>query len=113
MTTPGPTVTETETETAPAETTTVTAAAPSPESATAPGSTIPGDGTFQVGVDIKPGTYVSGVPDSGNCYWARLSGSDTFSDIIDNNNSAGQSLVVIKPTDKYFESSGCNDWTKR
>lgn len=92
---------------APAVTTTVTAQ-PKPK------ATIPGDGTYQVGTDIQPGTYVSGAPDSGNCYWARLSGtSGSFSDIIANNNSSGQSVVTIAPTDKVFETSGCNDWTRR
>ncbi|MCG8654870.1 hypothetical protein [Yimella sp. NH-Cas1] len=96
---------------APAETVTVTE---SPEpAATQDGSSIPGDGTFQVGVDVQPGTYISTTPDSGNCYWARLSGSDGFGNIIDNSNSSGQSLVTIKATDKFFESRGCNAWTVR
>lgn len=79
-----------------------------------PKATIAGDGTYEVGKDIQPGTYVSGTPDSGNCYWARMSGtSGSFNDIIANNNSAGQSVVTIAPTDKVFESSGCNDWARR
>ena len=76
-------------------------------------ASFPGDGTYQVGVDIKAGTYVSAKPDSGNCYWARLKGSDTFSDIIANNNTAGQSVVTIKSTDKFFETNGCSDWHMR
>ncbi|GAB3587033.1 hypothetical protein [Calidifontibacter terrae] len=116
MTAPGSTVTETG-EAAAAETVTVTETAPAPSttesSDPASGGTIPGDGTFQVGVDVQPGRYVSTTPDSGNCYWARMSGPDGFDDIIDNNNSSGQSVVTIKATDKYFESSGCNTWTKR
>ena len=72
---------------------------------------MPGDGTYEVGVDIKPGTYVSGVPDSGNCYWARMgAGTDN---IIANNNSSGRSVVTIAPGDKTFESTGCADWTLR
>lgn len=99
---------------APAETVTVTeSAAPATSATTQNGSSIPGDGTFQVGVDVQPGTYISTAPDSGNCYWARLSGSDGFDNIIDNSNSSGQSLVTIKATDKFFESRGCNAWTKR
>jgi hypothetical protein len=72
-----------------------------------------GDGTYEVGVDVKPGTYVSSKPDSGNCYWARTKGSDGIIGIIANNNSSGRSVVTIKKTDKFFESSGCNPWTKR
>lgn len=103
-TTTEPPVTKTQTKTS---TKTVTAQPPAPE------ATIPGDGTFAVGVDIQPGTYVSAPATSGNCYWARLSGSDSWDDIVANNNSSGQSLVTIAATDKFFESSGCSDWTKR
>jgi hypothetical protein len=72
-----------------------------------------GDGTYEVGVDVKPGTYVSAAPDA-NCYWARLKGSGgSLDDILANNNTSGRSVVTIKKTDKFFESSGCEPWTKR
>ncbi len=98
------TVTETETAT---ETTTVT-----PKPTGAP-SSVPGDGIYEVGRDIKAGTYSSAKPDSGNCYWARLSGTDGLTDILANNNSSGQSLVTIKATDKFFETNGCSEWFRR
>lgn len=101
VTTPVRTVTVT----APAVT--VTPPAPAPE------SVIGGDGLYQVGVDIMPGTYVSRPSPDGNCYYARLKGSDSMNDIIDNGNSSGQVVIVIKKTDKFFESTGCSDWTKR
>jgi hypothetical protein len=93
---------------------TVTAAAPAPAAPAAPaaGATIAGDGTFLVGSDVRPGTYKSPTPDSGNCYWARLSGSDSINGIIANNNSAGPSVVTIRKTDRMFESTGCNEWTR-
>lgn len=103
----GPLPTITETVEVPGPEKTVTAPPPPPAVA------IPGDGTYEVGVDVKPGTYVSTAPDSGNCYYARLSGTDGFDDIITNGNSSGQSVVTIKKTDKFFETSGCNAWTKR
>lgn len=90
-----------------------TSASPQPAKTTATESSVPGDGTYQVGVDIRPGTYVSDTPDSGNCYWARLSGQDSLAGIIANNNSKGRSVVTIAKTDKLFESSGCSPWTKR
>ncbi len=112
VTQPGPETTVaaptvTETVEVPGPKTTVTAGPPAPAVAMA------GDGTYQVGVDVKPGTYISQKPSSGNCYWARLSGTDGLGGIIANNNSSGQSVVTIRKTDKYFESSGCSDWTKR
>ena len=110
------TVGPTETVQVPAPTVTVkvpgpvkTVMAPPPPPAVAMG----GDGTYEVGVDIKPGTYVSKRPESGNCYWARLTGGDSLGSIIDNGNSAGQVVVTIKKGDKFFESNGCSDWTKR
>ncbi len=98
------TVTETETAT---ETETVTA---KPSGAS---STVPGDGIYEVGRDILAGTYSSAKPDSGNCYWARLSSTDGFDGILANNNTAGQSLVTIKASDKFFETNGCSDWVRR
>ena len=113
---PAPTTSVT-TASQPAPTVTVTAAPESPEqvpSATpTPPAGIPGDGTYEVGVDIQPGKYASDTPTSGNCYWARLKNDDPFDGILANNNSSGKSVVVIKKSDKYFQSSGCSDWTKR
>ena len=86
---------------------TVTAQPPPPETA------IPGDGTFEVGVDIEPGTYVSEPSPTGNCYWARLSGTGGLDDIIANNNTSGQALIPVSADDKYFETSGCSDWSLR
>jgi len=71
-----------------------------------------GDGTFQVGADIAPGTYRAANPD-GFCYWARLSGTGgTLREIIANDNTTGPAVVTIAATDAAFESSGCGGWTK-
>ena len=107
----GPTVTTTvagESTSEPAVTVTatptvkVTETAPAPEAQTA----MSGDGTYEVGVDVQPGTYVS-APTSGiNCYWE-------LGSIIDNDNTTGQAVVTIKKSDKFFTSSGCSDWKRR
>lgn len=99
----GPTVTVS----VPGPATTVTAQPPAPAVAMA------GDGTYEVGVDVQPGTYVSATPASGNCYWARLRGGDGLDSIIANGNSKGQVVVTISQSDKFFESSRCSGWTKR
>lgn len=89
-------------------------ASPSALSPTTPAG-IPGDGTFAVGSDIKPGTYrTSGAEGSTipNCYWERdkdLSG--TFDSIITNGNSTGPAIVQISSTDAAFKTSGCQPWT--
>lgn len=67
------------------------------------------DGTWQVGIDIAPGTYKA---EGGTCYWERLKGlSGQFDDIITNGTGSGQVLVTIEPTDKAFRSQMCGEWT--
>lgn len=125
---PAPTATVTKTLAArppakakPAPTVTVTATATKTVTKTktvAPkaAATIPGEGTFVVGSDIKPGTYKTTGPsdsDLPNCYWARLdSTSGDFDDIIANGNPGGQTTITISSSDKAFETSGCAEWEK-
>lgn len=71
-----------------------------------------GDGTFQVGKDIQPGTYRTRVGSSG-CYYARLKGfGGTVDEIIANNNTDAPAVVTIAATDKGFQSQGCGTWTQ-
>lgn len=71
-----------------------------------------GDGTFQVGKDIQPGTYRTRVGSSG-CYYARLKGfGGTVDDIIANNNTDAPTVVTISASDKGFQSQNCGSWTK-
>jgi hypothetical protein len=78
--------------------------------------TIPGEGTFVVGSDIKAGTYkTAGAEESviPNCYWARLKGtSGDFSDIITNGNVEGPTTITIASSDGAFKTSGCKTWKK-
>ncbi len=77
-----------------------------------PQATSFGDGTFAVGIDIAPGTYIT--PGGVNCYWARLSGfGGTLGEIITNDLPQGQAIVSIDPTDKGFTSDGCGTWTRQ
>ncbi len=104
------TVTETPapvTVTPPATTVKQTARVTVTESAAGPTASIP-DGISLVGVDVQAGTYKS---TSGDCYFARLSGtSNELDDIITNGN--GATIVTIDPSDKAFESRYCGTWTK-
>jgi hypothetical protein len=69
-----------------------------------------GQGTFIVGVDMKPGTYRSSQ--GASCYWARLSAfTGTLSAIIANHYGS-RDYVTIKSTDKGFQSQRCGTWTK-
>lgn len=65
------------------------------------------DGTYLVGKDIQPGTYVT--TDVTNCYWER---QDRNGGIIDNNFilSARRVQVTIRSTDYGFHADGCGEW---
>ncbi|MFJ8786359.1 hypothetical protein [Streptomyces sp. NPDC102476] len=70
-----------------------------------------GDGDFQVGSDIKPGTYRTTGNDDGMCYWERAKdASGEMDSLLANDNVTGTSYVTVKATDKLFKSSDCNDW---
>lgn len=71
-----------------------------------------GDGTYQVGKDIQPGTYRTRSA-SANCYYERLKGfSGSVSDILANDNTDDPAIVTILASDKGFDSQNCGTWTK-
>jgi hypothetical protein len=64
------------------------------------------DGIYEVGTDIKAGTYkTSGAP---GCYYAVLSSPDTW-DIVTNNNIDGPGILTVSDG-QFLEISGCADW---
>lgn len=70
------------------------------------------EGTYLVGVDIEPGTYVAQGTES--CYWARLAGFGGLDEerIEEALLSAGDpATVTILETDAGFTSDGCAMWT--
>ena len=89
-------------------------AAPTPNKPAAtptPAYTHFGDGTYQVGKDIQPGTYRTRVATSG-CYYERLKGfGGSLDEIIASNFTDGPSIVTILATDKGFHSEDCGTWT--
>ena len=72
------------------------------------------EGAFAVGVHIRPGSYVSSGPKSGDsCYWERVSDfSGEFSAILDNEFTYSRSAVRIGTGDTGFISRGCGTWTR-
>jgi hypothetical protein len=103
-------------------TATAAAPAPAPSKAAPPAPTtaapvvIPGDGTYIVGTDIKPGRYkTTGPADSSfpDCYWERDRNLDGgLGSIIANDNTQGQTTVQIRSGDAAFKTTGCADWVK-
>ncbi|MFJ4522868.1 hypothetical protein ACIP4Y_18260 [Streptomyces sp. NPDC088810] len=70
-----------------------------------------GDGEYQVGTDVKPGTYRTTGNTDGLCYWERAKdASGELDSMLANDNVSGTSYVTIKPTDKLFKSHDCEDW---
>ena len=76
-------------------------------------NTIPGSGIFEIGGDKNPGTYRTSGPDGRSCYYAILSSPNGsgIDNIIDNNNIQGPGIVTLQ-AGQYFETNGCNDWTR-
>ncbi len=81
------------------------------QEAEAAASTVPGDGLFLVGSDIEPGVYKADPSPSDNCYFARLSSTDT-GDIIDNGNTSGPVVITVRRSDKALQLNGCAAFRK-
>lgn len=101
--------------TPPAPTTTITVTEPvivsdpDPEPAGDLTGSISGDGTYEVGVDMRPGTYRS--VDNFGCYW-QVSRDPNGSDILSNDNTDGAAIVTVR-RGQFFTSQGCDDWSRR
>jgi hypothetical protein len=69
------------------------------------------NGIFEVGPDVRPGTYRMRSGSDG-CYFARLKGfGGVLDDILANDNADGPAVVTILATDKGFQSDNCATWT--
>lgn len=91
----------------------VAAYVPSPLTRPTP-DTIPGMGTFSVGIEVQPGIYVSRpLPPGTSCVWLRLRDTNNKRDsVIDSGQDGFATRVTILPTDVAFESAGCETWQK-
>jgi hypothetical protein len=76
--------------------------------------TIPGDGQFVVGSEIRPGKYASEPLVLGQvCVWARLRGlNESRESVIAEGVESGPVRVTIEPTDAAFHSTSCQTWRK-
>jgi hypothetical protein len=86
-----------------------------------PGTAIPGDGVYRIGIDIVPGIYQSaGAPDpASGCFWQRLwhvaePGDETDPNhyVIASDYTRGAPIrVLIRPADVAFRAANCGVWT--
>src|SRR6266545_1814562 len=79
--------------------------------ATAPPAPTYTDGIYEVGVEIKPGTYKTRAPAGNPCYWARLGDPDS-NNIHANHLGEGPMTLRIRSSDNYVELSGGCEWQK-
>ncbi|OIJ67901.1 hypothetical protein WN71_010735 [Streptomyces mangrovisoli] len=89
---------------------------PKPTKKPGPATTVEGEGQYLVGEDMQAGTYKTAGPDEDtiieNCYWARTKdASGELDAIIANENLQGQGRVTVNKGE-YFETKGCQKWTK-
>jgi len=70
-----------------------------------------GDGDFEVGVDIGPGTYLSLGRDPYITIWKRLR-DFTGEGVISSGGDSGPCIVTILPTDGGFESHFSGSWIR-
>jgi hypothetical protein len=69
-----------------------------------------GDGTWQVGVDVVPGTYTStGGPDCRYALRAAVTGGDVAASTV----GPGPATVVLAADTGYVETSGCATWQRK
>ena len=75
------------------------------------GSGFDGDGTYLVPSEVRPGTYRSARPVSGNCYWERA--RDTTGDsTLANGNSRGQVTLTVLRSDGAVIVHGCERFVR-
>ncbi|HEY2222487.1 hypothetical protein [Actinomycetospora sp.] len=105
VTVPGPTVT------VPGPTVTVEAPAPATAPEPAVGATFSA-GTYEVGTEIKPGTYKT--TGSSFCYFERLKDlNGDLDSIVTNEIVNGQGSMKVASSDKYVKFDGSCTWTKQ
>ncbi len=72
-----------------------------------------GDGMWEVGVQIRPGTYSAMTPEGAYCHWQRWKElTDCSSDITAEDTVTGGTkvLVTITGSDMGFKSENCGTW---
>ena len=76
--------------------------------------TIPGDGVFEVGHDVKPGLYTNsgGRMEGAPCVGVASRNGDTVNGFIRASNSEGPGRIRLKKGE-IFTTNYCNDWERQ
>jgi hypothetical protein len=98
------------------EATTMEAATSEPSEVADPGPLdhIPGDGTYEVGVDVLAGTYENdgSTLDGAPCVAVVSSTTDTVKGFIRASNTSGHGILNVEDG-QYVISQFCQDWALR
>jgi hypothetical protein len=73
------------------------------------------EGTYEIGVDAKPGQYKTRVPEnSSGCYWERLKDDrGGLNSIIANDNvNPGARVSITVKRGEFFNSKDCGTWAR-
>lgn len=74
--------------------------------------TVPGDGTFWVGSDVKPGLYRS-LANGDRCTWTRArDATGEPGSVLGHKSSTGNAYVYLVRGD-FFDTRGCRTWRRR
>ena len=68
------------------------------------------DGTYRIGIDIDPGTYIASGSNQTRCRWRRLSDFTWTSGVTHEAVASGNKIVTLKHDDIGFASLGCGEW---
>jgi hypothetical protein len=71
------------------------------------------EGTWEVGVDVKPGKYRTGGALEASipmCYWDVRDGAPTGDFVDQGVTKVGESGIVVLKKGQYFKTSGCEAW---
>lgn len=71
------------------------------------------EGTWTVGRDINPGTYVASLDVGSSCYWGIYASGSNGDNIIENDIPGGGRPTVTLSVGQDFKSSRCGSWIKR
>ncbi|QOR55324.1 MAG: hypothetical protein SHS37scaffold537_22 [Phage 68_12] len=73
-------------------------------------NTIEGDGTFEIGVDMKPGKWKNADASDG-CYWS-INSDPNGNNIVANHNGGGPQTVDVNKGQYLELSNDCGTWKK-
>ncbi|MFI0966984.1 hypothetical protein ACH4S8_37220 [Streptomyces sp. NPDC021080] len=73
--------------------------------------TVPGDGTYWVGADVRPGLYRS-LPNSDRCSWTRAKDATGERTSVRAHKASTGTLYVYLSRGDFFDTRDCHTWRR-